>query len=927
MAKVGEIRARLVLDKGSFNKGMNEAREELDKTKNSAKNTEKAIDGIQRASLAIGTAVAVGVGIATKIAADFEQQMSRVKAISGATDAEFKLLEQAALDLGASTSKSASEVALGFEDLAAMGFNVNEMLAAMPGVISASEAAGANLAQTASIVAAALNGFHLEASEANRVADVLAMTANVSAASMDDLGYAFKYAAPIAQTLGISMEELASATGIMVDAGMEGSQAGTTLRMALQRLADPTKEGKEALKDLGVSTVDAKGNFLDLSEILPQFVDGLNDMTDAQKVAELSTIFGTEAASGMLSVIGAGPEKFNDFTKALENSAGSSKETADIMKDNLKGSFEEFQGALETLGIKVGNEFLPKFREIVETGTEIFESLGKLNPEVYDTGIKMAGASVGVALAATSLMKVVTALKGLSLSPVGLVITGLSLLAGVVVGAKSQYDDFNKVSLENAEAMMKQQEELSSMTEEFDNLKLRSQLTNDEFARFLDISDEMNRTTDPQILEALRQEHEKLAEKSGLSADELQRMVDLNGKIIEVVPDANIKISEQGNAYLESTDKVKEFNKEQLEAIRLELEIQQAKAESKMADLLREEKSLKEDINKLESDRQKIDEEITEYEKIIFDQTRKINEAKKQGKEEYITLYEQEIDRANMEIKILKDQNIEILDKLKKKKDELGLTQEELKQLDEVKDKMIDLELAQAGLNTKKGEGLKTVENEILKLKHKKDSMIANTDEAFKNTTEYQDGIRAIDEQIGSLETVRDRVKKIISDASVLNSELGKNINKTVYVTQRTKSGSYLTYHTGGIVGENPLNQMPKLHTGGLASQVMQMNTPMHNEVDVRLLKDEMVLTQAQQANLMRLIDAGISRPNQSGTPNYDSMDTLISQLIALSDRPISVSIDGKEVAKATYEDVTYYQDRYKSRKRTTQGRQGGGII
>lgn len=177
---------------------------------------------IQQAGTQIGTAftaaggaIAAGLGFAVKSAADFDSQMSRVGAISNATESDFDALRKSALDLGASTSKSASEVAQGMELMAAKGFTANEVIAAMPGVIAAAEASGEDMALVADTVASALNAFSLEASEASRVSDVMAKSANTSAAGIGDLQYAFKYAAPVFQSAGYSMEQLAAATGIM----------------------------------------------------------------------------------------------------------------------------------------------------------------------------------------------------------------------------------------------------------------------------------------------------------------------------------------------------------------------------------------------------------------------------------------------------------------------------------------------------------------------------------------------------------------------------------------------------------------------------------------------------------------------------------------------------------------------------------------
>lgn len=327
-----------------------------------------------------GAAASAGLGFAVKTAADFESQMSRVGAISGATGDQMGQLRDTALELGATTSKSASEAAIGMENLASKGFEVNEIMAAMPGIIAASEASGEDMAMTSDVVASALNAWHMEASKAGNVADVLAMAANKSSAGIQDMGYAFKYAAPVANVLGISMEELAAATGVMTDSGLAGEQAGTALRASLLRLSDPPEAAANALIAMGISVTDAQGNFKDLSPLIGEFAAGMEGMTDAQKAATAAQLFGTEAASGMLAVIGNGQANFDKFVGSLENSEGSAAATAAVMKDNLKGALDELGGSFETLKITMGTHFIPIIQTLAQKLGELANWYNNLSP-------------------------------------------------------------------------------------------------------------------------------------------------------------------------------------------------------------------------------------------------------------------------------------------------------------------------------------------------------------------------------------------------------------------------------------------------------------------------------------------------------------------------------------------------------------------
>ncbi|PAD35982.1 phage tail tape measure protein [Terribacillus saccharophilus] len=324
--------------------------------------TQRAFDtvgNIGAGFTAAGAGMAAGLGVAVKTAADFDTAMRKAGAIAGANVGQFADMREAALELGATTSKSASEVAVAMTELAAKGFDANEVIAAMPGVISAAEASGEDLALTSDTVASALNIWGLEASDATTVADVLAMSANKTAAGVEDLSYAFKYAGAPAAALGISMEETASAVGLMTNAGLDGSNAGTALRASLLALNNPAKAQQKIMDQLGFSVQDSSGNVKSLSEMIGDLTAATEGMSEADKVATISKLVGTEATSGFLALMDAGPDKINAMTQSLEDSAGASAETAAQMKAGIGGTLENLQGAFETLAISIGTALIP----------------------------------------------------------------------------------------------------------------------------------------------------------------------------------------------------------------------------------------------------------------------------------------------------------------------------------------------------------------------------------------------------------------------------------------------------------------------------------------------------------------------------------------------------------------------------------------
>lgn len=395
--------------------------------------TQQAFDAIGRAGQAMsiaGLAMAGGLGYAVKTSMDFESQISRVGAIAGATGKDLDALRESALELGASTSKSASEIAQGQEALAAMGFTAVEIIGAMPGVIAAAEASGSDMAQTADVMASTLSIFSMEADKASYVADVLAKTANISAASLTDMQYALKYAGPPAAALGIGLEDLSASIGIMTNAGMGGEQAGTTLRAALLGLLDPSEENAEMMQKMGIAITDAKGNFVGLPQLIQNMQTSMEGMTETQKAANLASLVGTEAVSGMLSLMKAGPSEITKMADALRNSGGASAEAAAKMKDNLKGAVDELGGAFETLLITVGTALTPAVQFLAEAMQGLIDKFNGL-PDSMQTTLAVLAALTALFLLVVGPIMVLVA----TIPSITAVFTAIAGAVGMTAGA------------------------------------------------------------------------------------------------------------------------------------------------------------------------------------------------------------------------------------------------------------------------------------------------------------------------------------------------------------------------------------------------------------------------------------------------------------------------------------------------------------
>lgn len=323
----------------------------------------------------ITTAAGAAVTASSKIGSEFESQMSRVKAISGATETDFEKLKEQAMQLGADTAFSATSAAEGMENLAAAGFNTKEIMDAMPGLLDLAAASGEDLATSSDIAASTLRGFGKAASEAGHVADVLAENANRTNSSVADTGEAMKYVAPLARAAGISMEETAAAIGIMANAGIQGSQAGTTLRGAISRLSKPTEDMEAAMEELGISFYDSDGKMKSLADQVAMLEGAMSGLTDEQKNNYLVTLYGQESLSGMLALINEGPESLEALTQSFEECDGSASEAAKTMQDNFAGAIEQMKGSAETLGITIFDSASVSLKDFANIGTQYINDL------------------------------------------------------------------------------------------------------------------------------------------------------------------------------------------------------------------------------------------------------------------------------------------------------------------------------------------------------------------------------------------------------------------------------------------------------------------------------------------------------------------------------------------------------------------------
>ena len=353
---IGELMVRFGADVEPMRRQMAEANRMMDQSGRQmqtrgqrisrvVRDNQETIRRAGRAFVAFGAAGAVALGSIARAGANFQAEMNQVRAVSGATGQEFDALSGQARELGATTRFSASEAAEGMGFLSMAGFEATETLEAMPGVLQLAAAGNMDLATTADIASNVLQGFALDASEVGRVNDVMAATFSSANTDMQQLGQAMSFVAPVAQGLGIEVESVSAAIGFMSDAGIQGSRAGTSLRMALGQLADTSGPAADVLERLGVNAHDAEDNLLPLDEIIRQLEHS------GASTSDMLEMFGQRAGPGMAVLVERGGDALAEFTEQLEDSGGTAGRIADIQMEGLKGSVIELGSAWE--GLKV----------------------------------------------------------------------------------------------------------------------------------------------------------------------------------------------------------------------------------------------------------------------------------------------------------------------------------------------------------------------------------------------------------------------------------------------------------------------------------------------------------------------------------------------------------------------------------------------
>lgn len=417
------------------------ARQKFDEYAEKAGKVGQAVQTAGQHMMKVTTAIGGVAAASVTVAANFEQQMSKVQAISGATAEDTDRLTESARQWGRDTKYSATEAGEAFEYMALAGWKTDDMLEGIGGILNLAAASAMDLGTASDIVTDYLTAFGLSAKDAGKFADEMAYAMSHSNTTTEALGEAYKNCAATAASMGYSVEETTAVLMTMANAGVKGGEAGTALNAIMTRLATDTKGCATELAKYGVEVYDAQGNMNSLSSILTGVRGVWNNLTDEQQANLAKTIAGTNQFSALQTIMSglsdeaiASGMSFSDYAEALQNCDGTASDMAATMQDNLLGRLTQLKSKLEDVGITVGNALIPFMEKAVAKIGELADKFAALSPRQQETILKIAGVVAAIGPLLTIVGKAISVSGQLS-SGIGKVVGKLATMGTTASGA------------------------------------------------------------------------------------------------------------------------------------------------------------------------------------------------------------------------------------------------------------------------------------------------------------------------------------------------------------------------------------------------------------------------------------------------------------------------------------------------------------
>lgn len=395
MADNKNIVVRLMADTSQYEASLAKAGKSTEELAGGLEKSGSKTGIVTKGITAAGLAVAAFGVASIKMAADFDEQMSTVQANSGATSAQLGQLREAALQAGASTVYTASESAGAINDLAKAGMSVSDILSGgLTASLNLAAAGQMNVGDAAEYMSQALTMFHLSGKDATSTADALAAGADKAVGNVSDFGDALNNCGVMANSFGMNLQETVGVLGLFAQNGIVGAEAGTQLNSMLMRLAHPAADAESTMKELGISTHDASGKFVGMSNLAGQLHDKLGKLTDQQRQEAEATIFGSYAIKGAGIIMDAGKSGVDKWTKAVSDS-GFAAQQASNKTNNLKGDLKMLESATQSAMTKIGEGAQGPLRKFAQGITDLITDFGNL-PAGFQQAIVLGGSAIGI---------------------------------------------------------------------------------------------------------------------------------------------------------------------------------------------------------------------------------------------------------------------------------------------------------------------------------------------------------------------------------------------------------------------------------------------------------------------------------------------------------------------------------------------------
>ncbi|MFT9116552.1 MAG: phage tail tape measure protein [Sporolactobacillus sp.] len=826
----------------------------LDTLSNKAKTVSDKMTGMGK-SMTVGVTLPIAGLFATgaKSYMSFNNELTQMRALLSDGSTSAATLNKQVSDLGKRSQKwseqygqSTTDINSGMMELIKKGYTYNQVVGAMPSLLQAARASGDDFTTVMSMATSSVEQFGLKSNNTQkmlrntqRATDDLTFVANKTAAGFGDMGTAMEYVGPVAHTLGYSLEDTASAIGLLSNNGLLADKAGTALRGALSRMLKPTNKSAGAFKELGLSTDKMQHHMYNLPDLLDTINKHTQGMTKTEKAHLLAVAFGTESQTGMNILLQQGGDKLRNLSKETQNATGYTKKLSDEMGNSAEQKVKRLNASFQVLQQEIGKELVPELTPFVEdldglikrfndlpestkhtilafgltaaaTGPAVVglgavtRGLGSITGAAsgtlgwlskYSAQAKIMGTAskveaAGGLEAAAGKAGALSGALGLLTSPVGVAAAGIAGV-GIAAYAVNRYMyGLQDTSTKYADSLVKQHDANKKEISDFEQLRDKSHLTSTEFSRLMNLNEQLSKAKSPKQVQNLKDKMEELRDKSGLSNKQLQTMIQLSQDIAKKLPTSTNAVTKNGDAYAYNTKQIKANNQAKLNTA---IDSLQQKRDAALGNELKYRRMISDNeislsgatkgVNNLQKLRNEVEQNgyETVLKKYKSEQWNMKLTAEERQQSQYIySLLENHCEMLNIKL----SRNEKDTQELKK---QIAAEKEHLGDADKLNAKIAHILLVENGINDSQHKGLSAIVAQVRELDSQKSKLDQLHASGKISNDQYDTGIKKIQGQIDKLNGVKDKILNAVTSAQLLNTTLSKKILKEIKFTGDTK--------------------------------------------------------------------------------------------------------------------------------------------